>query len=176
MTISQLQRAITERTQAFLAVSKPLTDKQFFAPLASETWSVAQNLQHLYLSARPVVGLLTGPRTVLDQFGKPVGPSRPYEQLVADYKRTISDNGIKAPANMTARAEDLTNRLVVETNFGKTHQRLVDALHAWSDDELDRYRIPHPALGPLTVREMIGFTAYHMQHHLEPTTERLLIQ
>lgn len=173
MTIPQLRAIIADRTQAFLNLSQPLTDEQFFAPLDGDKWSVAENLQHLYLSTRPVARLMAGQRALLDQFGKPVNPSRPYEQLVADYKRTITDNGIKAPASVSARAEDLTDRSVVETNFAKANQGVIDALNNWTEEELEHYVIPHPALGPLTVREMICFTAYHIQHHLEPTRERI---
>src|SRR5579859_3509649 len=35
----------------------------------------------------------------------------------------------------------------------------------WSEIDLDRYRLPHPLLGKLTVREMLFFTVQHLAHH-----------
>ena len=35
-----------------------------------------------------------------------------------------------------------------------------------SEHKLDRCILPHPLLGKLTLREMIYFTIYHMEHHL----------
>jgi hypothetical protein len=173
MTIAALQQTLSDRAQSFLALAMPLSDEQFFAPLDGDKWSVAENLQHLYLSTRPVARLLVAPREFLTQFGKPTQPSRPYEQVVADYRRTVTDNGIKAPATMSARAEDLTSREVVAVNFAKAHHEVIKGLNNWTEDELESYQAPHPALGMLTIRELIYFTAYHINHHLEPTRERI---
>ncbi|KAB7731974.1 DinB family protein [Rudanella paleaurantiibacter] len=173
MTIPEIQQTLTDRYRAFLSLTAPLTDAQFYAPTAEGKWSVAETLQHLYLSARPVARLLAGPRDGLHSFGKPVGPSRPYAQLVADYRQALVDNGIKAPASMSARAEDLAERATVENNFAAAHQRVVDVLANWTDDDLESYQVPHPAMGLLTLREMLYFTAYHILHHLEPTRNYL---
>ncbi|MCB9182399.1 MAG: DinB family protein [Flavobacteriales bacterium] len=35
----------------------------------------------------------------------------------------------------------------------------------WSESDLERYLLPHPLLGKLTLREMLYFTLYHVQHH-----------
>ncbi len=42
----------------------------------------------------------------------------------------------------------------------------------WSEHALDLYRLPHPLLGKLTVREMLLFTVYHNAHHLEQVASR----
>jgi hypothetical protein len=38
---------------------------------------------------------------------------------------------------------------------------------------LERIRLPHPLLGRLTTREMLFFTLYHNQHHVEVAKRRL---
>jgi hypothetical protein len=43
----------------------------------------------------------------------------------------------------------------------------------WSERQLDRIRLPHPVLGKLSVREMLFFTLYHNQHHIEAVKRRL---
>jgi hypothetical protein len=37
----------------------------------------------------------------------------------------------------------------------------------YSESDLDTYILPHPLLGKLTLREMLYFTTYHVQHHQE---------
>ena len=44
--------------------------------------------------------------------------------------------------------------------------RLHGAITRWGERALDRFRLPHPALGQLTVREMLFFTLYHNLHHV----------
>ena len=35
----------------------------------------------------------------------------------------------------------------------------------FTEGELDNLVLPHPLLGQLTIREMIYFTIYHVEHH-----------
>ncbi|NBX80802.1 MAG: DinB family protein, partial [Flavobacteriales bacterium] len=37
----------------------------------------------------------------------------------------------------------------------------------FTEDDLDKYVLPHPLLGKLTLREMLCFTIYHVKHHVE---------
>jgi hypothetical protein len=38
---------------------------------------------------------------------------------------------------------------------------MIVALTGWTDADLDTYMCPHPAMGPLTAREMVMFTVLH---------------
>ena len=50
---------------------------------------------------------------------------------------------------------------------------LVTEVERWSERAMDRYRLPHPLLGQLTVREMLFFTLYHNVHHIHVVARRL---
>ena len=48
--------------------------------------------------------------------------------------------------------------------------------YPWEDDnilekDLDFYVLPHPLIGKLTLREMLFFCIYHVQHHHKITQE-----
>jgi hypothetical protein len=43
----------------------------------------------------------------------------------------------------------------------------------WREADLDRYLLPHPLLGKLTLREMLHFTLYHNYHHVQSVATRL---
>lgn len=45
-------------------------------------------------------------------------------------------------------------------------------IEKWSETALDRYRLPHPLLGKLTVREMLFFTVLHIAHHASKVEAR----
>ena len=160
------QRQLDTDSQSFIDWTDELTDEQFWANPDGK-WSVADVMQHLYLSARPVVHLLTGPREVLNQWGRADTPLRSYRDIELAY-RTALATGVKAPATMSPRADDMqvTRNALVE-RFSRIHQLLIEATKTWSANELNEYCIPHPALGRLTVQEMLYFTSIHTKHHLQ---------
>ncbi|MBK7609450.1 MAG: hypothetical protein IPI18_20745 [Saprospiraceae bacterium] len=38
-------------------------------------------------------------------------------------------------------------------------------MELFSEAEIDRYLIPHPLVGKITMREMFYFTVFHAGHH-----------
>jgi hypothetical protein len=52
--------------------------------------------------------------------------------------------------------------------------QLASSIGRWREEDLDYYRLPHPLLGKLTVREMLFFTVYHNYHHPRSLALRLL--
>jgi uncharacterized damage-inducible protein DinB len=51
--------------------------------------------------------------------------------------------------------------------FAEAAAGVISVLDKWDEDGLDGFALPHPAIGRLTVREMLFFTLYHNGHHLE---------
>ena len=138
----------------------------------SQAWSAASYLKHLILSVKPFAKALALPHEqVQTTFGQPSQPSRSYEALVAAYKKRL-DEGVKAEDFQTITpvgyrfpdgVEDVKAYLVDVWN--ESNQRLIQALEGWTDEDLDKYQLPHPALGLLTLREMLFFTVYHNALH-----------
>jgi hypothetical protein len=151
--------------QDFVGVVDRFSEEEF-ARQPNGKWSVADVMQHLYLSARPVARLMTGPREVLLQWEKAREPSRAYEEIADTYQLILS-TGVKAPATMSPRPEDMpVDRSIIVERFTGVYRTLSEAVGHWSDEELDEYTIPHPVLELLTVREMLHFTSAHTLHHL----------
>lgn len=160
-----IQKQLQRDCREFIAWADSLSNEQFIAQ-SNGKWSVAEVMQHLYLSARPVARLQAGPRDVLRQWGKPETPSRSYREITSAYKNVLS-RGVKAPASMSPRPEDLAvGREDVVKRFEAMYDALINAVESWPIPELDDYCIPHPVLGKLSVREMLYFTSVHTQHHL----------
>ena len=161
-----LQDRLLADCQQFIDVVSPLSDVAFYTK-EGEKWSVADVAQHLYLSARPVARLMLGPREVLLQWGTPDVAPRTYQQLETTYRDVLA-TGVKAPATMLPRPEDSQiGKAALLERFVGIYQTLIEAIPGWTEQELDAYCLPHPALGKLSMREMLFFTCLHTQHHLQ---------
>ncbi|HUO87102.1 MAG TPA: DinB family protein [Thermoanaerobaculia bacterium] len=154
---------------------EPLAPAVFFAP-QGDKWSPAEHVDHLVRSVRPMTAVLRWPRPVLRVlFGK-TGGSRPTEELVDRYLgRLASGAGARGrylPATAEAEASaDGQRRLLRRCR--RLGDEVGDALAGWREGDLDRYRLPHPLLGRLSVREMVAWALYHGRHHHRRILERL---
>lgn len=139
-----------------------------------EVWSPAENLQHLIQSVSPVVRAMQFPREKLSaRFGLADRPSQPYADMVAQYKHLIS-GGVQAmgqyiPVLDAAITDQGAVQAQILANWRQVGDDLTTTLDGWNEADLDSYQLPHPILGVLTMREMLFFTLYHNQHHLNDT-------
>ncbi|HYC88509.1 MAG TPA: DinB family protein [Thermoanaerobaculia bacterium] len=143
---------------------------EFFAKIG-EAWSPADNVRHLAKSIRPVTKALRLPRFVLRlMFGAPKHASRTYDALLEFYRSKLTggnDAGRFAPS---PRA--FTDPSEVLALQEQANRELRAAIERWPEKALDRYQLPHPLMGKLTVREMLFFTLYHQLHHMDGVKRR----
>lgn len=148
----------------------------FFAPLG-EAWSPADNVRHLIKSNRPVARALGLPRILLLlRFGLARRPSRSYTGLRDTYREALGAGlraGGYAPSPLPPERRTAEQRATTLELYAQSVAALGSALGSWSEGALDRLRLPHPGLGPLTVREMVFFTVYHNTHHVLGVARRL---
>ncbi len=144
---------------------------EFFAPLG-DAWSPADNVRHLVKSCRPVARALGLPKLALVVPGRgfALRPSRTYVEIRETYRARLATGEVQA-GRFAPRPEPLHGDPEVAREALMARRQAVAAnLHAavegWGERALDRFRLPHPALGQLTVREMLFFTLYHNLHHV----------
>jgi hypothetical protein len=139
---------------------------QDFSAAPEGKWSSGQHCAHLTKAVKPVRLGLTLPKFVPSLlFGKSNRPSKTYQELVLKYQQKLAEGG-KASAPFIPRIIKSTEQKKVTLELLTQKERLLRTLNRWSEKDLDTYIIPHPILGKLTVREMLYFTAYHANHHL----------
>lgn len=145
----------------------------YFKP-ADNVWSAAENVQHLIQAVQPIVGLFGRPKEFLAQkWGYANHASRTYEGVVEAYRIALGAGVVATGAFAPLACNPDRGGLLEE--FGQTNDGLISQLANWSEEELDKYAIPHPLMGLLTVREMMLFTAYHTRHHLEIMAKRVAL-
>jgi hypothetical protein len=149
---------------------------EFFAPFG-DAWSPADNVRHLLKSNRPVARALAMPKALLAlRFGVGLRASVPHSELRARYLSLLA-TGVTAgrftPAPMNPSEQSEEHRRSMMATMDTVFENLTAAASRWREWQLDRLRLPHPALGKLTVREMLFFTIYHNIHHVENVVRRL---
>lgn len=141
-----------------------------------DAWSPAEHVRHLAKSARPLAGALEAPRIVLAfRFGVHRGPSPGFSDLRARYLAALAAGaqaGRFAPRARARPSDEEAGRAEVITEWRAANRSVEHAVARWAEQWLDRYRLPHPVLGHLTLREMLAFTVYHTAHHLRRIAER----
>ena len=163
---------VQEESDAYLRALPPSV---FFAP-QGPAWSPAEHARHLAKSLRPLTRVLRWPRPVLGVlFGRHRGPGRDFAELRRTYQAALAAGGqagrfapsVQPPPQDLAAGQD-----AILSRLGVTVRAVQAAVQHWPEPTLDRYQLPHPLLGRLTVREMLEFSVYHQAHHLRRVAER----
>lgn len=163
---TELENTHSELAHYFASLSA----KVFFEkPL--DKWSPSENLVHLIKSQKTLSSGLKLPKIFLKfKYGKPKHDSRLYPKVREAYLQKLA-NGAESPEQFapdnTPPESDLdSQKEQVLTKWDEIHARLLKTFERWKEQDLDRYVLPHPIMGALTIREMMMFTIYHTVHHL----------
>ena len=91
---------------------------------------------------------------------------------MAKYTKGIQ-GGFKAQPPFIPTVVEYQNRQSIANNILKNARRIERKIQKFSEANLDIYIVPHPALGILTMREMMYFTIHHVEDHLHQTKRNL---
>lgn len=163
MNKGAIKNELTEKHKSFTDYISSLSDDKFAERTDNVKWSAGQQLQHVFLSVRPVNLALLLPKFILRLFGKPK-QKRTYEEIIKTYQNSLK-NGGKAGALYIPKSvsSNQKQKLIIDlTNLIMSLNQKIDKLN---EEDLDNYILPHPLIGKTTIREMLYFTIYHVQHH-----------
>ncbi len=148
----------------------------FFSP-QGEFWSPAQHVDHLIRSVRPMARALRMPYFLLNLLFARDRPKRSLQTIVDSYLGKLADGagagGPYLPEDADKRTVEPARQEALLDKWLKTGRALGSSLSRWKEGGLDRYRLPHPLLGMLTIREMLGWSLYHGHHHRSRIQERM---
>ena len=130
-------------------------------------WTEGQQALHLLQSIKPLNTAMSMPKFLLKyKYGKTNRPVRSYDAIVKRYIERLEkakgqtykgSQHMKVPATREKRY--ILNRLQVE------QKKLQYKTKKWKDKDLDNLILPHPLMGKMPVREIVMWTAYHVEHH-----------
>jgi hypothetical protein len=175
VTREQLVHALSLQERESVAYWDAFDIYAFFEPIGGK-WSPADNVRHLVKSDRAIAeGFWTSPLILRFKFGRSVRPSMTYEEFVARYLKALRDGGTAgAFAPSRRRMHNLDGwRARIMNDFVRGQRDIRRRLAVWSEESLDRSQLPHPLLGPITMREMAFFVLYHQRHHIQVVKRNL---
>lgn len=148
-------------------------NKEGFEANPEGKWSAGQNLDHLIRAIKPLQLAYVLPKFMLKLlFGKTNRSSRTYEELVLKYKAKLAAGG-RAGAAFIPPIISFERKTELIKKYDSQKIKLIKKIQRQSEEELDYYILPHPLFGKLTMREMLFFTIYHNEHHLDLLQKRV---
>jgi len=164
--------AITKSYDSFVSYVNGLTLEEF-AFVYQQKWTAGQQVQHLILSVKPLVKILSMDKPVIEQmFGLSAKPSVTYDVLINNINEKLQQGG-KAPDRFLPEAILPEQKNEVCETLTKLIQELNVLIQNFTEEELDTLVLPHPLLGKITMREMLYVTIDHVEHHHVLTRENL---
>lgn len=174
MDIESITRKLQESHSIFISYLSGLTKEEFLSS-KNEKWTAGQQLQHIYLSVKPVRQIMALPLFIPELiWGQANRPSKSYEDLVKKYLLKLG-GGVRARGRFAPKSVSIEKGERLKIDLKNEVNRLVARLDKLSEEELDKFIIPHPLLGKLTMREMLYFTIHHVEHHQQLTKRNLTL-
>lgn len=143
-----------------------------FTTGTESSWSAESYLKHLLLSIKPLAKAIHFPAEQLQKmFGLSERPSRTYAEVVAAYQKRLNE-GIRAEdfspvTPMVYRFPDGVSDQhgYLLQSWAESNAKLVKGIGSHTETELDSLQMPHPAIGTITMREILFFTIFHNDLH-----------
>ena len=172
MTKQEIISQLLTNYQEFTEFIDNLSDEEFVYSNGAK-WTAGQQLEHLCRAVKPLTQGFILPKFAFGLlFGKADKNSLTYDELVKKYQKVLAAGG-KASGKFIPKSVEAGKREKLKTQLLKSVESLTKSLEKFSENDLDKYLLPHPLLGKLTIREMLYFTIYHAEHHHQATLKNL---
>lgn len=166
---------LDQNHSSFIDLIYSLDDSQFVHSVENK-WSAGQQLEHIYLSIKPLEKVLLLPHLLIRLFfGSARQPSHRYDLVVEKYRNKLA-NGAKATSKYTPALVGNNKKETLIKSLRHSLYKLTSRIKKFTEEDLDSVLLPHPLLGKLTLREMLYFTIYHVKHHEANIRKMLDIQ
>lgn len=132
-------------------------------------WTTGQHVLHLLQSITPLNNALSLPKFfVRYKFGKANRPVRDYDAIIKRYKERLAESqGKTFKGSQNMKVPNLTDKHYLINRIQTESKKLQYKTKKISNTNLDSLVLPHPLMGKMPVREIIMWSAYHVEHHLE---------
>ncbi|MEM8898251.1 MAG: DinB family protein [Bacteroidota bacterium] len=168
MTREEIITKLEENHQDFIQFMDSLSPEEFTYAHRGEKWAPGQDLAHINASVKPLPTMVFSvPKLMLAyKFGKANRPSKDYDSLVSRYQERVSGpDAVKARGQYDPDPVSFEEKESMLRTLDIRIKSLNKKIKKSSEKSLDTYIVPHPALGKITLRELLYFTIYHVQHH-----------
>ena len=130
-------------------------------------WTAGQQTLHLLQSIKPLNNAMSMPKFILKyKFGKANRKVRDYDAIVKRYQERLEDaKGMTFGPSKNMKVPNDTDKDYLVSRLKVESKKLQHKIKKWKDKDLDSLILPHPLMGKMPVREIVMWTAYHVEHH-----------
>ncbi|MEL7001767.1 MAG: DinB family protein [Bacteroidota bacterium] len=129
-------------------------------------WSAGEQLQHIVKSISPLTKAFGMPKAMIaENFGETDRVNSSYDELIDKYLGKLEEGG-KAPSRFLPASSDPVNRKTLIKKLTNDLEALISLIGQFEEEELETLQLPHPLLGPISLKEMLYHAIYHVNHHL----------
>ena len=153
-----LVQNLKENTEAFIALVNTFSDKDFNKKPDDDTWSAAENTEHIIRSEFGTARLFSGETEA--------APDRDSATLIADIEKAFLNReekyrsfGVVNPTTGEKNKEELLKK------FMEMRKEVLELIQHQNLDELC-VKFEHPVYGYLTRREWVRFNIVHAKRHM----------
>ncbi|HTB31446.1 MAG TPA: DinB family protein [Bacteroidia bacterium] len=155
-------------TDALVKTANLFTEDNFFKRPAEGKWSAAENVEHLVLVTKPMVGLFAKPEVLVERWGTIDRPSRGQDEIAEAYIKVTNGTG-RAPDRLVPQATEPTQAAEL-SKFNRVNEEYLKVIESLTEPQLNTYQLPHPFIGNITVKECLHFMTFHVNHHHKAIT------
>ena len=161
---------VAELNKAFdaLAETALTMDATAYAAVPhADKWSAAGHFEHIMLSNAASATALKQPAIFFAQFGELDREALGYQALKSLYQEKSKRVVLRPSSKYSPKAGETKSKEELLTSWKMVQTKLNERLGKWSDEDLEKAVLPHPAVGLMTMKEMMLFTIYHTWHHID---------
>ncbi|GAA5346798.1 putative damage-inducible protein DinB [Planifilum fimeticola] len=144
-----------------------LSDEEINRKPSPDRWSIAQILEHLYLTELTVARRM---KKAADRTDKQISGEKPIRLLLDRSLR------VKVPIPDLEPSDDFKTLDSLREKLCRSHRFFAGVLRDLTPDQLRRCSMRHPLFGTMSLEQWVEFVSLHEQRHLEQireTRERL---
>jgi len=137
-------------------------------------WTTGQQALHLLQSIKPLNTAMSMPKFLLKyKFGKANREVRDFDAIVKRYQERLSEiePGTEFGPSRNMRIPEIKDKAYIINRLQVESKKLQYKTKKWRDKDLDDYILPHPLMGKMPVREIVMWTAHHVEHHTKKLQE-----
>lgn len=143
----------------------------------SGKWTTGQQALHLLQSIKPLNDAMSMPKFLLKyRFGKANRKVRDFETIVKRYHQRLKEapNGAVFGPSQNMKVPTLNEKSYILNRLQVENKKLQYKTKKWKDRDLDNLILPHPLMGKMPVRELVMWTAHHVEHHTKQLQDNYL--
>lgn len=137
-------------------------------------WTTGQQALHLLQAYKILNNAMSMPKFLLKyRFGKNNREVRDYDKVTSRYMERLANipEGATFGPSRNMNIPRINDKSYILDRLQVESKKLQHKTNKWKDKDLDNLVIPHPLMGKMPVREIVMWTAFHVEHHIKQLEE-----